>query len=151
MVAEISAVTILLRDEVDKYPRVLQVAAILLAVIAVIFVISTVAHFLDPQTTELVTRTRAMVVVLDIGESIGLLGAGLSSLYGKPRRTLVFSMVGGSLLICDAWLNVVIVGPGLPFESAIFYLVVGEIPSIILCVLAGRSASLKLGLRARVA
>ena len=122
----------------------IKIAAMVLALVALAFLARTVQHFTDPQSTAVVTRARAIVVLLDTGETVGLLGAGIASLRGKPRSTLVFSMIGGVLLICDAWTNVLTAASGLSFDSAIFYLIVGEVPSTVLCIWAARCAAREL-------
>jgi len=58
-------------------------------------------------------------------------------------------MIGGVLLICDAWTNVLTAASGLPFDSAIFYLIVGEVPSTVLCIWAAKCAVSELKERRR--
>lgn len=120
--------------------RRLHAAAIVLACTAALVVARIVLHVLQWDSATTATQTRAIVVLLDAGESVGLLGAGLASLTGHARSTLVLASVACSLLICDAYGNVVMAASGEAFTSALFYLVVGEVPSIVLCALAIRAA-----------
>jgi hypothetical protein len=50
-------------------------------------------------------------------------------------------VIAATLLITDAWTNVITAPPGQTFWAAIFYLVVGEIPATIVCLWAARSAT----------
>lgn len=115
----------------------------MLALVALSFAFHTAAHLSDPATTGLMSRSRAIVVILDTGESIGLIGAGWFSLRGRPRPALIFSVLAATLLTCDAFANVVGAQQGTAFEQAIFYLLVGEIPSIILALWVARCAARK--------
>lgn len=97
-------------------------------------------HLTDLPTTADAERLRATVVILDTGESVGLIGAGWASLRGLPRATLVFAVMAASLLVVNAFVNVLAAEPGSAFVAAVFYLVVGEIPSTVLTVIAARAA-----------
>ena len=139
-IAAIYAATVCLLGKQATHAVGIKIAAVVLGLVACAFLVRTVQHFTDPQSEAIVTRARAIVVLLDTGELIGLLGAGIASLRGRARATLAFSTVGAVLLTCDAWTNVLTAASGLPFASAIFYLLVGEIPSIIVCVWAARAS-----------
>jgi hypothetical protein len=121
-------------------PVALRVAAVVLAVTAVGVAARIVLHVLQWDSTVLATQTRTIIVILDTFQVIGLLGAGLASLTGHVRGTLVLATIAGSLLVCDAYGNVVMSGSGEAFTAALFYLFVGELPSFIFCVLAIRAA-----------
>jgi hypothetical protein len=121
-------------------PTGLRVAAVVLAATAVVVAARMVLHVLHWDSTALATHSRAIVVILDTFEVIGLLGAGLASLTGHVRGTLVLATIAGSLLVCDAYGNVVMAASGQAFTAALFYLFVGELPSIIFCALAIRAA-----------
>jgi hypothetical protein len=114
----------------------LRVAVAVLALTAAVVVVRIVVHVLSWDSTALSTQSRAIIVLLDTGETIGLLGAGLASLTGHVRATLVLATIAISLLLADAYGNVVMAASGQAFAAAVFYLVVGEIPSIIVCGLA---------------
>jgi hypothetical protein len=119
------------------------------AVAALVFVASASLvrlgqHVLFADSSELATRLRAIVVLLDTAETVGLIGAGLSSLRGRPRPTLVFATMAAVLLSCDAWVNVVAVPSGPAFRAALLFFFVGELPSVLLCLIAIRSASRRL-------
>lgn len=118
----------------------LMIAAVVVGLVAAAFAVRTVQHITDHHSTAFVTQARAIVVLLDTGEAVGLLGAGIASLKGRPKPTLVFSTMGAVLLICDAWTNMLTAASGLSFDSAVFYLIVGEVPAIVVCLWAARSA-----------
>jgi hypothetical protein len=141
--AGIVAAAAFLRGTAERRQIALTVAAIVLAIVALSFAFHTAAHLSDPVTTGLMSRSRAIVVLLDTGEAVGLIGAGWYSLRGKPREALVFSVLAATLLTCDAFANVVGAQQGTAFDQAIFYLLVGEIPSIILALWVARCASRK--------
>jgi hypothetical protein len=122
----------------------LRVAAVVLAVTAVGVAARIVLHALQWDSTVLATQTRTIIVILDTFQVIGLLGAGLASLTGHVRSTLVLATIAGSLLVCDAVANVVMSGSGQAFTAALFYLFVGELPSIVFCALAIRAAHRRL-------
>lgn len=118
----------------------MRVAALVLAFVGLITLVRTGLHVTDVSTTADAERLRATVVILDTGESVGLIGAGLASLRGLRRATLVFAVMAASLLVVDAFVNVFAAEPGPAFVAAAFYLIVGEIPSIVLTVIAARAA-----------
>jgi hypothetical protein len=117
-----------------------KVAAVVLAGTAAIVAGRTVLHVLQWDSTATATHARAIVVVLDALQAIGLLGTGLASLAGRERSTLVLGSIAVSLLVCDAFGNVVLAASGQPSMAAVFYLFVGELPAILLCALAIRAA-----------
>ena len=133
-----------LRGSTEQHRRVMSVAAAVLALIALSFLVHTIGHLLDESTTGWMSRARAIVVILDTGETVGLIGAGIASLSGHVRATLVFGVIATTLLVGDAFANVVGAPQGPAFEQALFYLVVGEIPSIVLSLIMVRSASKRL-------
>jgi len=71
-----------------------------------------------------------MVLTLDIGEAIGLLGAGLSWLLGKVRPMLVFGIIATVLLMCAAFLDLdlVTVAAGEALQAAVVFFDIGELP-----------------------
>ncbi|MCB0914709.1 MAG: hypothetical protein KDC23_03270 [Actinobacteria bacterium] len=139
-VAGIIAARQLLSKGGSPHRRQLAVAAVVLAVVALTFAGHALLLQLDPETVGWLSRARAIVVILDTGESIGLIGAGIASLRGNTRAALVFSVLAATLLTCDAVANVLGAPPGFALESAVFYLLVGEIPSIVLSLVIARSA-----------
>ena len=122
----------------------LRVAAGVLGATAVVVAARIVLHVLQWDSTALATHTRAIVVILDTFQVIGLLGAGLASLQGRVRGTLVLATIAGSLLVCDAYGNIVMAASGEAFTAALFYLFFGELPSIVFCSLAVRAAHRRL-------
>lgn len=149
--AAIVATVQLLRVSTAAEPRVLTVTAFILGLVAAFMLYRGVAHLFDADSTELASHTRALVVVLDTAESIGLIGAGWASLRGYVRATAVFGVMAATLLIIDAYTNVVAAEPGPTFWAAIFYLIVGEIPSTILALIAALAAAKKLPVQAGTA
>lgn len=143
-IAAVLAATYVLRGTAESHRRVIVAAAVVLLLVALAFVGHAVAHAVSPDTMGWLSRARGVVVVLDTGESIGLIGAGIASLRGHARAALVFSVIAATLLTCDAFANVVGAAPGVAAEQAVFYLLVGEIPSIVLCLMVARSAYRKL-------
>jgi hypothetical protein len=123
-----------------QLPPALRLAVTVLALTAAVVLVRIVVHVLQWDSTALSTQSRAIIVLLDTGETIGLLGAGLASLTGHVRATLVLATIAISLLLADAYGNVVMAASGQAFAAAVFYLVAGEIPSIIVCGLAIRAA-----------
>lgn len=82
------------------------------------------------------SHLRLLVVLLDTSEVVALLGAGLALRHGSARWAVVFASMGLVLFPGDAWTNIVFVGPGPQFVAAIFYAVVGEGPSTVMCAYA---------------
>ena len=102
-----------------------------------IALIARIAATLTRTGTEVsADHLRALVVLLDTGEVIALAGAGLGLLRGNPRAAIFFGSAGIVLFLGDAWTNIVLVPPGPAFAAAIFYAVVGEIPSTAMCIAA---------------
>ena len=112
--AAIVATVQLLRVSTAAEPRVLTVTAFILGLVAAFMLYRGVAHLFDADSTELASHTRALVVVLDTAESIGLIGAGWASLRGYVRATAVFGVMAATLLIIDAYTNVVAAERGRP-------------------------------------
>lgn len=124
----------------EPAPRGLRMAAGVLALTAVVVAARMVLHVMQWDSEAMATHTRGVIVILDTLEALGLLGAGLASRAGRVRGTLVLATMAGILLVCDAYGNVVMAASGQAFNAALFYLVVGELPSIAACALAVRSA-----------
>lgn len=143
-IAAIFAATVFLRGTQDARRTLLLIASAVLAVVAVSFLVHTASHAMSSETTGWMSRARAVVVVLDTAESVGLIGAGIASLRGNVRATLVFSVMAATLLSADAYGNVVGAPQGPAQIAALFYLIVGELPSIILLLIVARSAQRKL-------
>ena len=117
--------------------------AVLLVLTSIALMVRVGQHVTDAATTASVTRARALVVLLDTAEVVGLLGAGLASRRGRVPSTLVLATMAGVLLACDAWTNVAAT-TGAAFDAALVFLVVGEIPSMIVCGIAAVAAYRKL-------
>lgn len=135
------ATGIVLRGTAANHRRVIVISAIVLGVVALSILIHTASRLVDEGATMWMSRARAIVVLLDTGETVGLIGAGLASLRGRVRPALVFGVIAATLLAGDAFANVVGAPQGPAFRQAIFYLVVGEIPSIVLSLIIVRYAS----------
>ncbi len=86
---------------------------------------------------------RLLVVLYDSAEVAALLGLGLSLHRGAARAAIVFGSAGMVLFVLDAFVNIVAVPSGQAFTAAVFYAIVGEVPSLLMCsagvVLAMRS------------
>ena len=102
-----------------------------------------VALFLLLNLTRIVAQTpttvdadhlRFLIVVYDSAEVASLLGLGLSLRSGAARAAITFGSAGAVLFFLDAYINVVVVPEGQAFVAAIFYAVVGEFPSIAMCI-----------------
>jgi hypothetical protein len=76
---------------------------------------------------------RLLVVLYDTAEVVALLGLGLSLRAGRAPAAIAFGSMGIVLFFLDAFVNVVVVPGGPAFVAALFYAVVGEIPSIAMC------------------
>ena len=85
---------------------------------------------------------RLLVVGFDTAETVSLIGLGLALLKGRAKQAIVFGSMGVVLFLVDAWVNILAVPPGPQFTAAIFYAVVGELPSTAMC-----AAGLWLGMR----
>ncbi|NQU36792.1 MAG: hypothetical protein HQ526_04245 [Actinobacteria bacterium] len=81
-IGAVLAVRAVLGDQPTPRTAAVTVAAICLGLVALVAAVRTATAFTSSVTSELATHTRAMVVILDIGETIGLLGAGIASLRG---------------------------------------------------------------------
>jgi hypothetical protein len=108
-------------------------------------VLAIVAVFLVLNLTRVVTQTdtsvdadhlRLLIVAYDSAEVASLLGLGLSLRSGAARAAIAFGTVGAVLFFLDAYINVVVVPPGQALAAAILYAVIGELPSIAMCVAA---------------
>ncbi len=139
--AAIAASVVLLRTPRAKRSAALVTAVVVLGVLSISWFASGINHLMTTETTELASHARAIVVVLDIAESIGLIGAGWASLRGHVRATLVFGTMAATLLIIDAYTNVVTAEPGPTFWAALVFLFIGEVPSTILALIAAFSAA----------
>lgn len=133
-----------LHGSAESHRMLMLVSATVLAVIALSFLVHTTGRLMDEGTTVWMSRARAIVVILDTGETVALIGAGLASLRGQARAALVFGAIAATLLTGDAFANVVGAPQGPAFQQAIFYLIVGEIPSIVLSLVVVHSASRRL-------
>lgn len=121
----------------------LRAAAAVLAITALPILLRTATQVTQGEASVEYTHARALVVLLDLGETVGLIGAGVASLRGHTRRTLVLATIAGALLCCDAWTNVVAT-TGQAFQAALVFLIIAEIPSIVVCAIAARAAHLRL-------
>lgn len=133
-----------LHGSAESHRMLMLVSATVLAVIALSFLVHTTGRLMDEGTTVWMSRARAIVVILDTGETVALIGGGLASLRGQARAALVFGAIAATLLTGDAFANVVGAPQGPAFQQAIFYLIVGEIPSIVLSLVVVHSASRRL-------
>ena len=96
---------------------------------------STSRHIVAATTTTLdADHLRLLVVLYDSAEVASLLGLGLSLRAVAARAAIAFGSAGAVLFFLDAYINVVVVPAGQAFVAAIFYAVVGEFPSIAMCV-----------------
>lgn len=73
--------------------------------------------------------------LLDVMETVALLGAGFALLRGWPRWGVIFGSGGAVLFAGDAWYNVTL-SKGLAFYESLVFLVIGELPSCALCLVA---------------
>lgn len=79
-----------------------------------------------------VDHTRSVWVLLDIGELLGLGRTAQALERGDARGTLIGGTASATLLLIDAWVNTVLVPGGHALLSAVFYDVIGELPSAFL-------------------
>ncbi|MEZ5186911.1 MAG: hypothetical protein R2720_14300 [Candidatus Nanopelagicales bacterium] len=117
-------------------PTVDRWLAAALALVAAGLVIRLATMFTSTATEVPANHLRALVVLLDTGEVIALAGAGLGLLRRQPRIAIFFGSAGIVLFSGDAWANIVLVPPGPAFTAALFYAVVGELPSTVMCIAA---------------
>jgi hypothetical protein len=73
--------------------------------------------------------------LLDVMEAVALLGAGFALLRGWSRWGVIFGSGGAVLFVGDAWYNVML-SKGLAFYESLLFLVIGELPSCALCLVA---------------
>ena len=133
-----------LHGSAESHRMLMLVSATVLAVIALSFLVHTTGRLMDEGTTVWMSRARAIVVILDTGETVALIGAGLASLRARRAPHLCSGPSQPHLLTGDAFANVVGAPQGPAFQQAIFYLIVGEIPSIVLSLVVVHSASRRL-------
>ena len=69
-IAAIYAATVCLLGKQATHAVGIKIAAVVLGLVACAFLVRTVQHFTDPQSEAIVTRARAIVVLLDTGELI---------------------------------------------------------------------------------
>ncbi len=106
----------------------------LLVLVAGVLVAHLVLTLTATGTSVAADHLRLLVVLYDTAEVAALLGLGLSLRAGNARAAIVFGSMGVVLFFLDAFVNVVVVPGGQAFVAALFYAVVGEIPSIAMCV-----------------
>ncbi len=104
-----------------------------LAVVAVFLLLNLTRVFTQTSTSIDADHLRLLIVVYDSAEAAALLGLGLSLRSGAARAAIAFGSAGTVLFFLDAYLNVVVVPSGQALAAAIFYAVVGELPSIAMC------------------
>lgn len=95
---------------------------------------------LGSASTQTVIHARAIVVVLDTGETAALICAGIGVLRQRVRLTYVAGTIAATLLLLDALTNLLVVPSGPAFQAALFYLIVGELPSTAVAIIAARAA-----------
>lgn len=94
-------------------------------------------HFLlvlgSVPTTVMADHLRLLVVLYDTAEVVSLLGLGWALRTGASNRAITFGGAGLVLFTLDAWINLTVVPAGPAFAEAVFYAVVGEVPSMVMC------------------
>lgn len=130
VVAAISAGAVL-RDP-DARPARWQ--PLVLFAVAAVMALRLALTFTGTGTSIAADHLRLLVVLYDTAEVVALLGLGLSLRAGRARAGIVFGSMGIVLFFLDAFVNIVVVPPGQAFVAALFYAVVGEVPSIAMCV-----------------
>lgn len=107
---------------------------VVLAVVAV-FLLLNLTRVVGQTSTSLdADHLRILIVLYDSAEVASLLGLGLSLRAGAARAAIAFGSAGAVLFFLDAYINVVVVPGGQAFIAAVFYAVVGEFPSIAMCI-----------------
>lgn len=107
------------------------------------FLVLNLAHTVQDAPTSLAAdHLRLLIVLYDSAEVAALLSLGLSLRAGAARASITFGSIGSVLFLLDAYLNLVVVPSGQAFVAAVFYAVVGELPSIVMC-LAGVIIAMK--------
>ena len=119
-----------LRDPERSPARWQPVVLVLVAVVLIAHLMFTLTA---TGTSMPADHLRLLVVLYDTAEVVALLGLGLSLRAGRARAAIVFGSMGVVLFFLDAFVNVVVVAGGEAFVAALFYAVVGEIPSIAMC------------------
>lgn len=107
---------------------------VVLVVVALFLLVNLTQVASQTDTTVDADHLRLLIVLYDSAEVAALLGLGLSLRSGAARAAIAFGSAGAVLFFLDAYLNVVVVPPGQAFVAAVFYAVVGELPSIAMCV-----------------
>ena len=116
--------------------------AVVLAVVVLFIGYHLWTMFTTVQPTFAADHLRLLVVAFDTAETVSLIGLGLALMKGRAKHAIVFGAMGVVLFLTDAWVNILAVPPGKEFVAAIFYAVVGELPSTAMC-----AAGLVLGMR----
>jgi len=102
--------------------------------VAAVMALRLALTFTGTGTSIAADHLRLLVVLYDTAEVVALLGLGLSLRAGRARAGIVFGSMGIVLFFLDAFVNIVVVPSGQAFVAALFYAVVGEVPSIAMCV-----------------
>jgi len=104
-----------------------------LAVVGLVLLVNLTMVVSNTSTSIEADHLRILVVLYDSGEVAALLGLGWSLHRGAPRAAIAFGSAGVVLFLLDAYVNVVVVPSGPAFTAALFYAIVGEVPSIAMC------------------
>ena len=113
-----------------------------LGFVAIVLLVNLVVIVSSDSTSIDADHLRILVVLYDSGEVAALLGLGWSLHRGAPRAATAFGSAGVVLFLLDAYVNVVVVPSGPAFTAALFYAIVGELPSIAMCA-AGAALAMR--------
>ncbi|HQR79275.1 MAG TPA: hypothetical protein PLT68_03535 [Actinomycetota bacterium] len=124
-----------------------------LAVLMAATAVAMLTHFLlvlgSAPTTIEADHLRVLVVLYDTAEVVSLLGLGWAMRRGLVNKAIAFGGAGVVLFTLDAWVNLAVVPAGPALAAAVFYAVVGEVPSIVMCA-AGAGLAMRVGSRQAV-
>lgn len=101
-----------------------------LLVITLVLLVRLTVTLTRTETAMAADHLRFLIVLYDSAEVVTLIGLGVALRAGRPRTAIVVGSMGIVLFLLDGFVNLVVVGEGEAFVAALFYAVVGEIPSI---------------------
>lgn len=128
-----AVVAALVASNALRRQRVAAWQPMVLVLIAIVLVANLGYTLARTQTSFDADHLRILVVLYDSAEVAALLGLGLSLRRGTARAAVVFGSAGIVLFTIDAFVNIVVVPGGQAFVAAVFYAIVGEVPSIAMC------------------
>ena len=126
LIAAVAAGDVLRHPE-QSVARWLPVA---LLIIALVLLVRLTVTLMRAETSMAADHLRFLIVLYDAAEVVALIGLGVALRAGRPRAAIVLGSMAMVLFLLDGFVNLVVVGEGEAFVAALFYAVVGEIPSV---------------------